>query len=67
MTPTAPSCLPCFDACLGCGKFPHRLPPAKKIVKIAFDEFTKDYSLATATEAEIETLTQRLAQNGGQP
>ena len=44
------------------GKFPHRLPPAKKIVKIAFDEFTKDYSLATptATAPEIEALTQQL-------
>ena len=51
-------CLPCFDACFGCAKFPHRLPPAKKIVKIAYEEFTKDYSLPT--KEYTDALTKEL-------
>ena len=45
-------CLPCFDACFGCGKFPHRLPPAKKIVKIAYEEFTKEWKYGPIEEIE---------------
>ena len=49
-------CPPCFDACFGCGKFPHRLPPAKKIVKIAFEEFTQQWKYGPITDELGERL-----------
>ena len=37
-------CCPLLDGCFGCNKYPHRLPPAKKIVEMAFNEFTDKYT-----------------------
>jgi len=35
---------PLLDGCFGCNKYPHRLPPAKKIVDEAFLEFSAKYT-----------------------
>jgi len=48
---------PLLDGCFGCNRFPHRLPPAQKIVDLAFAEFTAKYKFSSFDEHYEPTST----------